>query len=293
MNDERRKGWGSVPSNLDSVDRQIVCLLQRDGRTSNVEIARRIGVSEATVRKRLDRLVSESVIRIAALPDPARVGLDIVTFIILDVDLSYLDRIAGQLGRCPQVRAIYYTTGEHDLVVEAWFHSSQELLSFLTQELAAIPGIRQVATSHMLRKLKDPADWLLPPDKPQRIMIVDDDPDFVEATRLILGADGYEVISARAGQEAMAAMRVSRPDLVVLDVMMQGALDGACTAREMRADAQLRGVPILMVSSIGETSFAEALPEMGELVADNFLVKPVDSAVLVSEIRRLLSAARV
>ena len=189
--------------------------------------------------------------------------------------------------------AIYYITGENDLVVEAWFHSSQELLSFLTQELAAIPGIRQVATSHMLRKLKDPADWLLPPDKPQRIMIVDDDPDFVEATRLILGADGYEVISARAGQEAMAAMRVSRPDLVVLDVMMQGALDGACTAREMRADAQLRGVPILMVSSIGETSFAEALPEMGELVADNFLVKPVDSAVLVSEIRRLLSAARV
>ncbi|HSJ58997.1 MAG TPA: response regulator [Anaerolineae bacterium] len=282
-----------MSSNLDSVDRQIVCMLQRDGRTSNVEIARRIGVSEATVRKRLDRLVADGVIRIVALPDPARVGLDTVTFITLDVDLSYLDRIAGQLGRCPQVRAIYYTTGENDLVVEAWFHSSQELLSFLTQELAAIPGIRQVATSHMLRTLRDPADWVLPPDRAPRIMVVDDDPDFVEIARIILVADGYEVTAARAGQEALAIMRVSRPDLVVLDVMMQGALDGACTAREMRADAQLRGVPILMVSSIGRAGFAGALPEMGELAADNYLVKPVDANVLVSEVRRLLSAPRV
>jgi PleD family two-component response regulator len=65
-----------------------------------------------------------------------------------------------------------------------------------------------------------------------------------------------------------------------------------CTAREMRADAQLRAVPIVMVSSIGQASFADALPDMGELVANNYLVKPVDSAVLVSEIKRLLSSAR-
>jgi len=283
----------SVPSNLDSVDRQIICILQRDGRTSNVDIARRIGVSEATVRKRLERLTSDGAIRIAALPDPARLGLETVTFITLDVDLSLLDRIAAHLGNCPAVRAIYYTTGENDLVVEAWFHSSQELLSFLTQELAAIPGIRKVATSHMLRKLKDPADWVLPPDRPQRIMIVDDDPDFVEIARIALSADGYEVVSARAGQEALAVMRLARPDLVVLDVMMQGALDGVCTAREIRADAQFRLVPILMVSSISRASFAEAIPGMGELAADNFLVKPVDIPVFLSEIKRLLSMVRV
>lgn len=280
-----------MSSNLDSVDRQIVCMLQRDGRTSNVEMARRIGVSEATVRKRLDRLVSDGVVRIAALPDPARVGLNTVTFITLDVDLSNLDRIAAQLGRCPQVRAIYYTTGENDLVVEAWFQSSQQLLSFLTQELATIPGIRQVATSHMLRTLKDPADWVLPPDKPQCIMVVDDDPDFVKVASIVLSADGFEVTSASAGQEALAAMHVSRPDLVILDVMMKGTLDGVRTAREMRADVQLRTVPILMVSSIGKGSFVNALPDMGALAADNYLVKPIDWAVLLSEARRLLSAS--
>jgi Lrp/AsnC family transcriptional regulator for asnA, asnC and gidA len=280
-----------MSNNLDSVDRRIVCMLQHDGRTSNVEMARSIGVSEATVRKRLDRLVSDGVIRIVALPDPARVALNTVTFITLDVDLSHLDQIAAQLGRCPQVRAIYYTTGENDLVVEAWFQSSQQLLSFLTQELAAIPGIRQVATSHMLRTLKDPAGWVLPPNRPQCILVVDDDPDFVEVARVVLTTDGFEVMQARAGQEALAAMRVSPPDLVILDVMMQGALDGVCTAREMRADPRLRAVPILMVSSIGRESFAGALPDMGELAADNYLVKPVDSAVLVSEAKRLLRAA--
>ncbi len=275
-------------NSLDSIDRQMVRVLQRDGRASNVEIARQVGVSEATVRKRLDRLVSEGVVRITAVPDAARVGFSTVTFLSFEVELSLMDQITDQLGRCPEVRAIYYTTGESDLIVEAWFSSSNDLLHFLTHRVASIPGIKRTATSHVLRTIKDGSTWSLPSNTPQRILVVDDDPDFVEFTRLTLSAAGFEVSTANNGEEAIALMRVDRPDLVILDVMMQGALDGVQTAREMRSDGDLRTVPILMVSSINDTAFAGLLPKEESLPADNFLTKPVEMSLLLTETRRLL-----
>jgi Lrp/AsnC family transcriptional regulator for asnA, asnC and gidA len=275
-------------NSLDSVDRHIIQVLQRDGRASNVEIARQVGVSEATVRKRLDRLISEGIVRITAVPDAARVDLSTVTFLSFEVELAQMDQIADQLSRCPEVRSIYYTTGESDLIVEAWFPSSNELLHFLTHRVASISGIKRTATSHVLRTIKDSSTWTLPTTSPARILVVDDDPDFIEFTRLTLVAEGFEVSTASKGEEAIALMRVSRPDLVILDVMMQGALDGVQTAKEMRSDGDLRAVPILMVSSIADSAYAGLLPKKENLPADNFLTKPVEVSLLVAEARRLL-----
>jgi Lrp/AsnC family transcriptional regulator for asnA, asnC and gidA len=289
----KQEEGGSVSYDLDPVDRQIVSILQQDGRTANVEIARRVGVSEATVRKRLDRLISAGVVHITAMPDAAKVGLPTVTFITLDVDLSQLDRIANHLGSSPEVRSIYYTTGESDLVVEAWFRSSDELLRFLTQHVASIPGIKRTATSHVLRTIRDGSNWVLPSESAPCILVVDDDPDFVEVTRLTLAAEGYEIKSASSGEEALALMRISKPDLVILDVMMQGILDGLQTGKEMRADDDLRTIPILMVSSITSSAFAGLFPRQESLPADNFLVKPVESSLLVAEAKRLLRTGTI
>jgi Lrp/AsnC family transcriptional regulator, regulator for asnA, asnC and gidA len=277
-----------VPYELDTVDWQIIRILQEDGRTANVEIARKVGVSEATVRKRLDRLVSEAVIHITALPNPSKVGLATVTFITLGVDLSLLESIAAEVGQSPQVRAIYYTTGENNLLVEAWFHSTDELLQFLTREIAAIQGIRRVATSHVLRSLKNGSHWVLPSRSPPCILVVDDDPDFIQVVRLALAAEGWEVRAASSGEQALATMRLSRPDLVILDIMMNGVLDGLRAAREIRADDELRTTPILMVSSIDVSGFAGLLPQGSELPADNLLIKPVEISLLLSETKRLL-----
>jgi len=275
---------------LDPIDRQIVRILQQDGRLPNVEIARRVAVSEATIRKRLDRLVAEGVIRIVAIPDAAAVGFSTVTFIALEVDLAQVKQIADQLARLPEVRAIHYTTGESDLILEAWFPTSNDLLRFLTQHVASIPGIQHTATSHVLRTLKDASTWLLPSPTPPRILVVDDDADFVEVTRLVLAAEGFEVGCACNGEEAMALMHLQRPDLVILDVMMRGILDGLRTGQEMRTNGDLRSVPILMVSSITDSAFAGLLPRADSLPADNFLVKPIDQAVLTAEVKRLLRA---
>jgi len=273
---------------LDPLDRQMISILQQDGRASNVEIARQLGVSEATVRKRLDRLLAERVVRITALPDAAKIGLSTVTFINLDVDLARLDQIADGLSQLPEVRAIYYTSGESDLILEAWFPSGDELLHFLTRQVASIPGVRSATTSHVLRTLKDSSTWVLPSPTPSRILLVDDDPDFVAITQMTLTSAGFEVLSASCGSEALALMRVNKPDLVILDVMMSGVLDGIQTAREIRSDSRTQNVPILMVSSITNSAFAGLLPKEETLPADNFLVKPIDSSLLVAEAKRLI-----
>lgn len=272
---------------LDVIDRHIIASLQEDGRTSNVEVARRVGVSEATVRKRLERLVSEDIIHITAIPCAERVGLTTSTFLTLDVELSQVDRIADELANSPHVRSIYYTTGASDLIVEAWFPSGDELLRFLTQYIAAIPGIKRTATSHVLRTIKDGSRWILPPTVPPRVLVVDDDPDFIEITRVALRGEGFEVIAASSGDEALASMRVSLPDAVILDVMMNSVLDGLQTAREMRSDPDLRSVPILLVSSITSSAFSALLPEEERLPVDDFLVKPIEAAQIVAQVKRL------
>jgi Lrp/AsnC family transcriptional regulator for asnA, asnC and gidA len=277
-----------MPYDLDVVDRQIIHILQQDGRTPNVEIARRTGISEATVRKRLERLVATGTIKITAVPDPAKVGLSTVTFLSFDVELAQLDQIVAQLARSPEVRSIYYTTGESDLIAEAWFPSSDDLLRFLTQRVASIPGIKGTATSHVLRTVKDSTGWVLPSTVPPSILVADDDPDFVAVVRLALEAEGFKVTSASNGEEALALMRVAKPDLVILDVMMQGMLDGLRTAKEMRTEGDLRAIPILMVSSITNSAFAALLPKEESLPVDNFLVKPADISLLMAETKRLL-----
>ena len=83
-----------------------------------------------------------------------------------------------------------------------------------------------------------------------RILVVDDDPDFGEITRMILQAKGYEVQTAANARIGLELMRESPPDLVLLDVMMAGILDGIYVARTMREDPALCRIPIIMISSI-------------------------------------------
>lgn len=147
---------------LDAVDRQIIQILQQDGRTSNVEIARQVGVSEPTVRKRLSRLVSARIIRIIAMPEASRIGFSTIAFVTLRVDLARAGQIADEIAQLPEVRTIHLTTGGSELLIEAWFTSSDDLLRFMTQHIGGISGIRRTATSHVLKTIKDGSGWVLP-----------------------------------------------------------------------------------------------------------------------------------
>jgi CheY-like chemotaxis protein len=121
-----------------------------------------------------------------------------------------------------------------------------------------------------------------------KILVVDDDPDFVEITRLILKAKGHEVESASSGDRAMRMMREAPPDLVLLDVMMSSILDGVYVAHAMHEDNTLRGIPVIMVSSIASSPAAEMFPTDEYLPIDMWISKPVQPEDLLQKVARLV-----
>ena len=147
---------------IDNLDRQIIAILQQDGRTANTELARQLGVAEGTIRRRIERLIDEGIIKIAAVTDPFKVGIGIVALIHLDVELSSLEAVAKRLVEMQCVRVVAYATGGHDIFVEAIFPSQQNLLEFFKDKLALIPGIQNTETSIVLSLLKRSYEWEIP-----------------------------------------------------------------------------------------------------------------------------------
>jgi CheY-like chemotaxis protein len=121
-----------------------------------------------------------------------------------------------------------------------------------------------------------------------RILVVDDDPDFVEVTSTVLESYGHQVSSAANGEQALAAMRREKPDLVVLDVVMAYELDGLDVTETMRQDAELRTIPVLMISSLPVSHYAELRPSNTCLNVDAWLSKPVPADELLRQVAGLL-----
>lgn len=277
---------------MDAIDRQIVELLRANGRRANVDIAREIGISEGTVRKRIDRLVTGGVLRVVGLAEPRRIGLGVRVLISLQIELARLELASQILARFPEVMSVYVVTGEYDLVVEAVFPSNEHLMAFLSERVSQIPGVVGSATAHVLQVVKQHADWSVPGAPPPKILVVDDDPDFVESTRMVLESAGYQVHCASNGREALQAMAASPPDLVVLDIMMDGVLDGWDASGRIRAHPSLRDTPLLVVSSITDSDYLSMFPTDQDHLIDNFVSKPVAPDRLLAEVRRLLSRRR-
>jgi Lrp/AsnC family transcriptional regulator for asnA, asnC and gidA len=273
---------------MDHIDRQIVALLSQQGRRSNVEIARELGLSEGTVRKRIDRLLANSVLNIRGLVEPAAVGCHTQAVFFLTAEVPQLDAAMQLLRDMPEVVSIYRLTGEYDLLVEAAFGSDGELADFITSRLSRVPGIVSSKTAHVLQVAKQRHEWIVPGRDTARILLVDDDPDFVETSRIVLEAEGYEVRAAANGAQALRDMIVAPPDLVIMDIMMDGILDGWDATWRIRNAPQLQRVPILVVSSITSTDYLAMMPTDQDNLIDNFLSKPVAPQQLSAEIGRLL-----
>ncbi len=124
-----------------------------------------------------------------------------------------------------------------------------------------------------------------------KILVVDDDPDFVWVCRTILEAEGYQVLEATNGAQALKSMRQEKPDLVLLDVMMSTTLEGVDVSKEIETDPDLRGVPVIMISSIGTSPYASEFPDAERIPIDAWISKPIQPEVLLRTVRRFLSWA--
>ena len=147
---------------LDHLDREIVALLQHDGRIPNQEIARQLGVAEGTVRKRLERLIADGFVRITAVADPGMFGYGVHTMIGIQTEPAAAPDVAANLSRMPEVLAVYLTSGSYDVLVEAALPSNEDLLCFLSGHLGAVPGVRRSEAYHVLKVLKRAREWRLP-----------------------------------------------------------------------------------------------------------------------------------
>ncbi|MFB3816767.1 MAG: Lrp/AsnC family transcriptional regulator [Candidatus Methylomirabilales bacterium] len=139
---------------IDTLDAKIIALLRPDGRLSNVEIARRLGIAEGTVRKRIDRLVREQVIQIGAWADPLKIGYQDYINMELQVSLAHLERVAERLAKLPEIFFLGLCTGRANIFAGCCFRSNDHFFEFMTKELGRIPGIQGIATSNVTKILK-------------------------------------------------------------------------------------------------------------------------------------------
>jgi Lrp/AsnC family transcriptional regulator for asnA, asnC and gidA len=129
-----QRGRGPV----DEVDREIIRLLQRDGRTSNTDIARALDVTETTIRKRIARLIDEDLVNVVAVPTPRAVGMTLSAIIGISVQLPNLQAVSERLVAYPEVRYVGIAAGRYDIIVESFFNDHGHLLEFVSGKLGAL-----------------------------------------------------------------------------------------------------------------------------------------------------------
>ena len=128
----------------------------------------------------------------------------------------------------------------------------------------------------------------------KRLMIIDDDPEYVAATRAVLEEAGYEAEVAYNPRDGMAALRAHRHDLLLLDLVMGRGVEGITVARAIRADPTLKRLPILVVTGL-RTQLASIFPgralHTDDIPLDDLLEKPVPPGVLLERVAALLMPA--
>lgn len=130
-----------------------------------------------------------------------------------------------------------------------------------------------------------------------KILIVDDDPDIVESMKMILEANRYQVYTAANGTEGLQQIKTVKPDLIILDVMMDNVTEGFQVSYQLRNPdpqseyAQFSKIPIMMLTAIEEKKQMKfSLAKDGDyLPVDDFVAKPVRPQVLLDKVKRLLA----
>jgi Lrp/AsnC family transcriptional regulator for asnA, asnC and gidA len=147
---------------VDELDRRIIRILQRNGRTSNTDVARALDVTETTVRKRIARLIEEDLVNVVAVPTPTAVGMTVSAILGISVRLPHLHEVADRMVAYPEVRYVGMSTGRYDVIVEAFFHDQEHLLDFVSKQLGGLPGVTGVETSLILKVAKFSYEWEIP-----------------------------------------------------------------------------------------------------------------------------------
>ena len=131
---------------MDELDRRIIALLQVDGRASNAKIAREVGVSEGTVRRRLRRLIQDDVVNVVAVPNLEKLGYATTALIGLQTGPGKSDSVAESIAGLQEAHYVAVTTGAYDVFVWAGLESAEGLGDFLRAKIGIIDGVQRTET---------------------------------------------------------------------------------------------------------------------------------------------------
>ncbi len=143
---------------LDELNRAIIAELQQDGRRSYAAIAKAVGLSEAAVRQRVQRLLDAGVMQIVAVTDPLQLGFSRQAMIGIRAD-GDLSKVADKLASLPEVDYVVVTAGSFDLLVELVCNDDDHLLSLLNNSIRTVPGVRDSETFVYLKLAKQTYTW--------------------------------------------------------------------------------------------------------------------------------------
>ncbi len=149
---------GSAPLSLDEVSKKIIEQLQHDGRMSYAAIGKAVGLSEAAVRQRVQRLLDHGVMQIVAVTDPLQLGFARQAMIGLHAE-GDLEPIAAELAKMPEVDYVIMTAGSFDLLVEVVCESDDHLLELLSKRIRGIDGVRSTESFVYLKLHKQTYSW--------------------------------------------------------------------------------------------------------------------------------------
>jgi Lrp/AsnC family transcriptional regulator for asnA, asnC and gidA len=143
---------------LDDTSKAIIEQLQQDGRRAYATIGKAVGLSEAAVRQRVQKLIESGVVQIVAVTDPQQIGFARQVMIGINVE-GNLDEVASDLAEIPELVYVVITAGSFDLMCEAVVIDDEHLLELINDRIRKLPGVRRTETFMYLKLKKQTYNW--------------------------------------------------------------------------------------------------------------------------------------
>jgi Lrp/AsnC family transcriptional regulator for asnA, asnC and gidA len=144
---------------VSELDKRIIEHLQQDGRRPFTQIAAGLGVSEAAVRARTNRLVERGILQVVGVTDPLKLGFQQMAMVGIRCERDRLIGVAEEVATFPEVDYVVITAGTYDVLIEVVCEDNAALLDFLAERLRAIEGVRDTETFVYLRMVKQTYQW--------------------------------------------------------------------------------------------------------------------------------------
>ena len=155
----RQRASAARADEVSALDKRIIEHLQQDGRRPFTQIATDLGVSEAAVRARTNRLVERGILQVVGVTDPLKLGFQQMAMIGIRCERDKLIDVSERCAEMPEVDYVVITAGTYDLLIETVCEDNEALLRFLSEKLRQIDGVRDTETFVYLRMVKQTYQW--------------------------------------------------------------------------------------------------------------------------------------